>query len=69
MQAQVLTIPVFFILTLIFSSKESKATVGAAVGVVASVVVFIFFFYGVTPLSSRWYRESLVLQSKFLVLH
>lgn len=68
-QSQVLTFVVLVVLALLLSSKEPRVALGVALLLVSSVVIFVFFYYGTSVLTSKWYRESSVLQSRFLVLH
>ncbi len=69
LQVQIVSCLVFVICCFLFSSDRDRASLGVALLLVAAVVAFVFFYYGTTAITSTWYRNSTVLQSRFLVLN
>lgn len=69
LQGQVLSGLSLILLSLVLSSKDPRRALGIALLAVGLVVVFVYYYYGVATLTSKWYRESSVLQSRFLVLN
>lgn len=63
------TFIVLVVVALLASSRAARASLGLVLLITGAIVAFVFFYYGSRTLSSAWYRESTVLQSRFLVLH